>query len=173
MAVKSSAFEAMIYGPLKEDKEPIVIKETTFVAFKNMLDFIHDIVEDWSQMELVELLHMANLAEKYHLPLMKMKVQENLESFTVTEENLMETAATAEEFAFLEQDSKALLQACSSCLEDTPEDLQKFIVEQSAKDDKQGMVGMRLLARLKFADLTFAGGPLKASKEDFVHREEN
>ena len=127
-------------------------------------------------MELVELLHMANLAEKYHLPLMKMKVQENLESFTVTEENLMETAATAEEFAFLDLESKALLQACSSCLEDslaTPGDLQKFMMEQSAKDDKQGMVGMRLLARLKFADLTFAGGPLKASKEDFVHREEN
>ena len=171
MAFKSSAFEAMFYGPLKEDKEPIVIKETTFVAFKNILNFLHDIVEDWSQVELVELLHTANLAERYHLPLMKMKVQENLKNFTVTEENLLETAATAEEFAFLDLESKALLQACSSCLEDslaTPGDLQKFMMEQSAKDDKQGMVGIRLLARFKFADLAFVGVPLNLSQEESV-----
>ena len=148
----------MFYGPLKEDKEPIVIKETTYEAFKNMLNFIHDIGEDWSKVELPELLHTANLAERYHLPKMKLKVQENLNNFAVSEENLLETAATAEKFSWLSQESEALLQACSSCLEDslaTPADLEKFIVEQAAKDDKQGMVGLRLLANVKFANLAF------------------
>ena len=146
----------MFYGPLKEDKEPIVIKETTYEAFKNMLNFIHGIGEDWSKVELPELLHTANLAERYHLPKMKLKVQENPENFTVTFENLLETAATAEEFSWLSQESEALLQACSSCLEDslaTPADLEKFIVEQAA--NKQGMVGLRLLANVKFANLAF------------------
>ena len=171
MAIKSSAFEAMFYGPLKEDKQPIVIKETTFEAFKNMLNFIHDIVEDWSRVELAELLHLANLAERYNLPKMKLKVRENLKSFIITEENMLETAATAEDFACMGQESEALLQACSSCLEDslaTPGDLQKFMVEQSAKDDKQGMVGTRLLACVKFANLSFAGEPLEASNEEKV-----
>ena len=171
MAYKSSTFEAMFYGPLKEDKEPIVIKETTYEAFKNMLNFLHDIVEDWSKVELPKLLHTANLAERFHLPQMKMKVQENIENFTVTKENLLETAATAEEFSFLSLESKALLQACSSCLEEfliTPGDLQKFTVEMSAKEDKQGMVGIRLLARVKFANLVFARVFLEASNEEMV-----
>ena len=59
MAIKSSAFEAMFYGPLKEEEEPILIKETKFEAFTNMLNFLHDIVEDWSKAKLIELLHTA------------------------------------------------------------------------------------------------------------------
>ena len=171
MAIKSSAFEAMFYGPLKEDKEPILIKETTFEAFKNMLNFLHDIVEDWSKAELTELLHTANLGERYHLPKLKLKVLEHIKNFTVTEDNLLETAATAEEFGCLGLESEALLQACSSFLEDsliTPGDLQKFMVEQSAKDDMQGMVGIRLLTRMKMDELSFAEGPQCASNEEKV-----
>ena len=158
MAIKSSTFEAMFYGPLKEEEDPVVIKETTFEAFKNLLNFIHDIVEDWSKVELPELLHTANLAERFNLPKMKQKVLENLQSFAVTEDNMLETAATAEEFGCLVLESEVLLQACSSVLEDslvTPEDVHKFMVEQSVKDDKQGMVGIRLLARVKFEELPF------------------
>ena len=171
MAYKSSAFEAMFYGPLKEDKEPIVIEETTFKAFKNMLNFIHDITEDWSKVELPELLHTANLAERYHLPKMKLQVLEHLKSFTVTEDNLLKTAATAEEFSCLGQESEVLLQACSSFLEEslvTPGDLQKFMIKQCTKDDKQGMVGMRLLSQVKIASLAFAGGPLESNNEEKV-----
>ena len=169
MAIKSSTFEAMFYGPLKENKEPIVIEETTFEAFKNMLNFLHDIVEDWSKAELTELLHMANLGERYNLPKMKLKVLEHLKNFTVTEDNLLETAATAEEFSCLGLESEVLLQACSSFLQDslvTPGDLQTFIIEQSNKDSK---VGLRLLTQIKFDELAcFAEGPLESSYEEKV-----
>ena len=168
MAIKSSTFQAMFYGPLKEDEEPIMIEETTFEAFNNMFNFLHDIEEDWSRAELPELLHTANLAERYNLPKMKLTVLEHIKSFTVTEDNLLETAATAEKFSCLGMESEVLLQACSSFLEDslvTPGDLQKFIIEQSTKDDK---VGIRLLARVKIDELTFVGSPPDSSNEEKV-----
>ena len=55
MAIKSSTFRAMFYGPLKDNSQKVVIKDTTKIAFQHMLRYIHDLCEDWSGVPMREL----------------------------------------------------------------------------------------------------------------------
>ena len=42
MALKSPVFKAMLYGPLRETGDLIKIRDTSMIAFKTMLEYIHD-----------------------------------------------------------------------------------------------------------------------------------
>ena len=157
MALKSPVFKTMFYGALKECGDTVQIKDTSLGAFKALLRYIHEDTfkeedEYWCKMGIVEVIKIADLAEKYHLPGLKSKTVAFAKSFQFPKENLLETFSLAESTPFPEF-SEALLQNCDDFLLATlatPTDYDKFVKEHS-----QESAALRLLARVDFGKMAF------------------
>ena len=62
----SSVFKTQFFGSMKETNKDIVnVEETTFDAFKKMIDYIYSMDIDFGSMSIVELYDIVNLAEMY------------------------------------------------------------------------------------------------------------
>ena len=110
MALKSPVFKIMFFGALKECGDTVQIKDTSLGSFKELLRYVHEEEGgDWCKMGIGEVLKIADLAEKYHLPGLKSKTVVFARSFQFTKENVLETFCLAESTPFLEF-SEALLQ---------------------------------------------------------------
>ena len=157
MALKSPVFKTMFYGALKECRATVQIKETSLGAFKEMLRYVHeDTVNEedkvWCKMGIREVIKIADLAEKYHLPGLKSKTVAFAKSFQFPKENLLEVFSLAESTPFPEV-SEALLQNCVDFLLAilaTPSDYDKFVKEHSEETG-----ALRLLARVDFSKMAF------------------
>ena len=154
MALKSPVFKTMFYGSLKES-DPVQIKDTSLVAFKEMLKYIHEGTEEennWRKMDIGEVIKIADLAERYHLPGLMSKTVDFAKSYQFPKKYLLKTFCLAESVPFTEL-SEALLQNCDEFLLailETPKDYNKFVKEHS-----QESAALRLLARVEHDKLAF------------------
>ena len=154
MALKSPVFKTMFYGSVKES-DPVQIKDTSLGAFKEMLKYIHEGAEEennWRKMDIGEVIKIADLAERYHLPGLMSKTVDFAKSYQFPKEYLLETFCLAESVPFLEF-SEALLENCDEFLLTilaTAKDYEKFVKEHS-----QESAALRLLARVKHDKLAF------------------
>ena len=153
MALKSPVFKIMFFGALKECGDTVQIKDTSLGSFKELLRYVHEEEGgDWCKMGIGEVLKIADLAEKYHLPGLKSKTVVFARSFQFTKENVLETFCLAESTPFLEF-SEALLQNCDDFLLTilaTPNDYNKFVKEHSEESG-----ALRLLARVDVGKMAF------------------
>ena len=164
MALKSPVFKAMLYGPLKETGDQIRIKNSSMKAFQTMLTYIHDAEMDWEfeDLDLIqalkEVLHIADLAERYNLPGLKERTIEYAEDFRYPAEKLFEVASLAEQSAVYKEVSNALQKNCVDYLTatiETPEHLNAFM-DKLSKEEANG-VALRLVARVDFGQMAFVG----------------
>ena len=89
MALKSTIFKNMFCGALKECGHTVQIKDTSWGAFKDLLRYVHEDTfkeegEIWYPMGIGEVIKIADLAEKCHLPGLKFKMvtfTKNLQKF--------------------------------------------------------------------------------------------
>ena len=88
----------MFYGPMKEKTDPIVIKDTTVIAFHHMLKYIHEDVIDLTKLEVEEMFFTADQAERYNLPGLKTEIMEFLKTYQVTESNIFELTNITDNF---------------------------------------------------------------------------
>ena len=56
-------FTHMFYGPMKETKKVIEVKETTFEAFKKMIEYIYNVDIECTEISLQEIYDIVNLEQ--------------------------------------------------------------------------------------------------------------
>ena len=161
MALKSPVFRAMLFGPLAEG-DPIMIKNTSMYAFKRMLTYMHDAQRDrrpWA-IEIRELFLIADLAERYNLPGLTEETIEYAKGYIFpSKERLVEIFQLAEDFHIFAELSEAVLERCASFLRailETPQDVNNFLKEWSAKNAEEASAALRLLARVDHEKMSYA-----------------
>ena len=60
LAANSPVFRGMFYGPLKETREIIPVKQTTFEAFKRLVEFFYQVKIDGSYLTILEIFELLN-----------------------------------------------------------------------------------------------------------------
>jgi len=150
LAAGSSVFTRMFYGPMKETKNVIEVKETTFEAFNKMIEYIYHVDIECSEISLQELYDIVNLSLLYDLPKLTEELKTQMENIPLSMDNLMEVASTASEFSQFEIVSDALLMSCAKFLQkkvSDPADRLEFALTQYASGNVE--VAMELLALVK------------------------
>ena len=161
MALKSTVFKAMFYGPMKEGPT-VIIKDTTVSAFRHMVRFLHNVRDDWSNIELKDLLDMADVAERYILSQMKQLVLVKITKIKIVKETVVQSAAMAEKFQHHTDVYEAVMNTCISFLTTflaSPEDLDdfnKFLFEHATSNPTEALVALKLVHKLKVKDLAFS-----------------
>ena len=163
LALKSSVFKAMLYGPIRETSIHIQIKMTSMHAFKTLLHYIYGVDEEWSAwfVDVKELFLITDLAQRYDLPGLQHKVRKHAAGLLYPEDRVIEIAQIAEQFHVFANLSEILLGNCANFLLailETPKHLKDFLSEWSSagKSAEESSAAIRLLARVDHDDLAFA-----------------
>jgi len=132
LATVSSVFRKQFFGKLAEKKEVIDLKETTYDAFKFLLNYMYcgsdvDGLEGVNELE--EVFEIINLAEKYDIKSLSEEIPKQLELLYIEEANVLDVSRTAVVFKHFEIVSSQLLSRCSEFLKvvlKTDEDIATF-----------------------------------------------
>ena len=118
LALASPVFRRGFYGTdFKEKKnESIEMKGTTLKAFQALISVIYKQPLDLETMTVTETFDLMNLAERYDLPKLKKKLNQELETMVLSKYTVVEVANTAMKFHQLEEASRALLENCAKTL---------------------------------------------------------
>eukprot|EP00092_Neocalanus_flemingeri_P088766 GFUD01112199.1.p1 GENE.GFUD01112199.1~~GFUD01112199.1.p1 ORF type:complete len:299 (-),score=61.73 GFUD01112199.1:141-1037(-) len=146
----SEVFRRSFYGPAKETKDIIPVKQTTLGAFEKMFEYIYQKEVQWGPLTVLELYDVVNLAEKYDISGLMEEVTNQIVNVPLTMENLMEVADTAAQFTQFPTVSSPLLLTCAKFLKKntkTPAELLQFATDQAGKD--QADTVLQLLALVK------------------------
>jgi len=163
LALKSSVFKAMLYGPMREASIHIQIKMTSMHAFKALLQYIYGADEEWSAwvVDVKELFLITDLAQRYDLPGLQHKVRKHAARLLYPKDRVVEIAQVAEQFVVFAELSDILLGNCAKFLLailETPQHLKDFVTEWSSagKSAEESSAAFRLLARVNHDQLAFA-----------------
>jgi len=117
IAMGSPVFAAQFYGKFKETKDRIDVKDTTKEAFATMIDFIYGKTVDWNNATVEKVFAIANMAEKYQVDDLMVKVKKVAAEFPVVDnDDAVTIAATASEFSQFEGLRDMFLIRCNSFL---------------------------------------------------------
>jgi len=151
LAMGSPVFAAEFYGKLKETKDRIDVEDTTKEAFETMVDYIYGKGVDLDYAPVYKVFAVANMAEKYQINDLIMRVQEVAMEYPVDDEyEAVTIAATAREFGQFEGLRDLFLTRCEGFLKSTllgSEDIIKF-ANRYADTDKSDTV-LKLIAMMK------------------------
>ena len=113
LAAFSEVFRKMFFGPLKENKDTIPVKQTTLESFEMLFDFIYNKDIDWSDISILKMFDIINIANKYRIPTLTEEVMIQMENVKLTLQNVMEVAHTAAQFTKFPDASSHLLMTCA------------------------------------------------------------
>ena len=103
LAATSPVFNRQFYGPMKDIREVIEVKDTTPEAFMTMMNYIYkDPGEESFNLNDIDcpqkLFELVELAERYEIPKLKKIVTSALETFDINQENMIFTATVAKNY---------------------------------------------------------------------------
>jgi hypothetical protein len=103
---------------LAEKKDIIDIKETTYDAFKFLLNYIYNGLSGVNEggSELEEMFKIINLAEKYDMKTLSDEIIKQMDELDIEEANVLEVSRTALVFKHFEAISNQLITKCSDFL---------------------------------------------------------
>eukprot|EP00092_Neocalanus_flemingeri_P025679 GFUD01027840.1.p1 GENE.GFUD01027840.1~~GFUD01027840.1.p1 ORF type:complete len:305 (-),score=90.41 GFUD01027840.1:51-965(-) len=157
----STVFKGELFGPAKETRDVIPVRETTPEAFEKMVDYIYSKDIEWGNIKVLEMYEIVNLAERYHLPGLMEEVKIQMEMIPLTMEDVVDVAHTAAQLIQFPDISSTLLLSCAKFVQksfQTPAQLLQFATNQSG--DGQESTVRELLALVRdLPDLP----PLKCS----------
>ena len=126
LAGVSPVFRGMFYGPLKEEREVVEVKETTYEAFDTLVKYIYhppggppfNLNQINCPQKLFELL---TLATKYQMLKLATLTSDALESLTLNRENMIFTATVAKNYkeVFCDLSTKMTLKCLKFLIETT------------------------------------------------------
>ena len=146
----SPVFKSMFFGPLKETRDVIPIEQTTLEAFEKLIEYIYQKDIDWSNMTVLEMYDIVNLAEMYQMPDMMNEIKTQMEVVAITDETLMDIAHTAAQFSQFSDVSSTLLHTCARFLQKTkksPGERLEFAMNQSGGGQEATTLQLLVLAR--------------------------
>jgi len=117
LAARSPVFTNMFLGPMKETKNVIEVKETTFDAFRKLIEYIYHVDIECKDMSLMEFYDIVKLAELYDIPNLSDELMDQMENIPLSMENLIEVASTALKYSQFEEISNAVLVSCARFLQ--------------------------------------------------------
>ena len=120
LAATSPVFNRQFYGPMKDIREVIEVKDTTPEAFMTMMNYIYkDPGEESFNLNDIDcpqkLFELVELAERYEIPNLKEIASRALETLDISLENMIFTATVAKNYkeTFADLSSKVL----TNCLD--------------------------------------------------------
>lgn len=118
LASVSTVFRKQFFGRLAEKKDIIDIKETTYDAFKFLLNYIYNGLSDANEggNGFEEMFEIINLAEKYDMKTLSDDIITQLDVIDIEEANVLDVSRTAFVFKHFEAISDQLLTKCSGFL---------------------------------------------------------
>ena len=118
LASVSTVFRKQFFGKLAEKKDVIDTKETTYDAFKFLLNYIYNGVSDVNEggRGLEEIFEIINLSEKYDMKSLRDEIVKQLDEMDIEEANVLEVSSTALVFKHFEAISNLLINKCSDFL---------------------------------------------------------
>ena len=144
VGLHSDHFKNALYGSgvnFKEDREGImVIKETTKDAFEDFLGFLYKKKIDFKSKNLGELFEILNLAERYQVRELKDMTVEVFKNIPIAMDNVVDMAATAEEFSHFDAMSKAVYSRCVAFIEGQFTNAQSVIEFIQRNEDKATVI---------------------------------
>jgi len=146
----SPVFKSEFFGPAKDTKDTIPVRETTLEAFEKMLEFIYSKETDWSSLTVLEFYDVVNLAEKYDIPELMGHIKSQMDNIPLSMENVMEVADSAYDFNQFPDVSYSLLLRCAKFIKSklrTPARLLEFAVDQSGSGQEATV--LKLMALIK------------------------
>ena len=138
LATFSPVFRKMFFGPMKESKDIIPIKETTVDAFNKLIEYFYQVDIDCGEIDVIELFDILNLAERYNVPKLKEELKEQVKKVPIDMKNLVEVGAVALKFSHFEDVSSALLLHCAKVFQKkvrTAAAQVQFMQEQQARGE--------------------------------------
>jgi len=150
LAGGSRVFRALFFGPMKEKKEEVVIKDTTVEAFTIMINFIYQ-TPNFSLKEITcpeTLFEVYNVSKRYQLDELNDMVKEAFQNFHISEDNVEHAALTAKNYAVFEDMSKILIDKCHNTMKNLPITLESIVnVATAAKRPRYEAVSEHLMQR--------------------------
>eukprot|EP00092_Neocalanus_flemingeri_P024367 GFUD01026423.1.p1 GENE.GFUD01026423.1~~GFUD01026423.1.p1 ORF type:complete len:317 (-),score=67.52 GFUD01026423.1:50-949(-) len=150
LAAFSKVFRDQFFGKLKEEKDVIPVKETTYKAFQKLMFFIYSKDINWGGVTVQEMFDVVNLAEKYIMPELMDEMKKQMENVPITNnDTLFEVAHAATEFSHLFPDvSAALLLTCAKFVQRTipPSEQLQFAKDQSGTGKEAIVLQLLVLA---------------------------
>jgi len=117
MAMSSPVCMKQFYGELKEIDGDIVIKDATKDAFNTMIDYFYGKKVDWKKKAVEEFFEIANMAEKYQVNTLKVKIEGAVQKYLhLDEENFVSVAAVAKKYSHFENLAKTVFMKCQEFL---------------------------------------------------------
>ena len=144
VALHSDHFKNAFYGSglkFKEGRDGVlVIKETTKEAFEDFLGFLYEKKIDFKSKNLGELFEILNLAERYQVRELKDMTVEVFKNIPIAMDNVVDMAATAEEFSHFDAMSKAVYSRCVAFIEGQFTNAQSVIEFIQRNEDKATVI---------------------------------
>jgi len=152
LATFSSVFRAMFFGPMKESKDIILIKETTIEAFEKLIDYFYQVDIDCGEVGIIGLFDIVNLAERYNVPELKEELKEQMGKVPIAMDNLMEVVAISSKFSHFEDVASTLLLNCAKLFQrevHTAADQLQFMLDQRTRGESAAVAALDILALSK------------------------
>ena len=143
----SAVFKGEFFGPAKETKDVIPVRQTTLKSFEFMVDFMYNKIIDWGNLSVEEMYDVVNLAEKYHIPALTEVVESKMNDL-LTMNNVLQVAEISEQFTQFPAVSSSLLAICAKFLRSkltTNEQLLKFARNQSGNGQEATVLKLLFL----------------------------
>jgi len=151
LAASSPVFKAMFFGLMKENKDVIEVKETSYEAFKKLVEYIYHVDIECKDISIVELYDIVNLAERYDMPKLKEELKVQMKNISISMDNVIEVATSANEYSQFEEVSDAVMMSCVNFLQktinDPADERLEFALTQFASGN--GKIALKLLALVK------------------------
>ena len=116
LGLHSDHFNNAFFGSgvnFKEEEDGfVVIKDATKEAFEDFLGFNYEKHIEFDKKTLRELYDVLNLAERYQVKELKNVVCDFIQKFPLSADNVVKSAATAQEFSHFDDASQALFASC-------------------------------------------------------------
>jgi len=150
LGMASPVFKGELFGPAKEKEDVIPVRETTLKAFNIMFDYIYNKNIAWSEVDLLELYNVVNLAEKYLMPGLLEEIRVQVQGFPLTMNNLLDVAHTALQFSQFPSISSEFIYTCARFLKlsfKTDSELLNFATNLSGSGQESTGLHLLKLAR--------------------------
>ena len=168
LAGVSPVFRAQFCGPMKDEREVIEVEKTTSEAFQTLIDFIYRhprqdvfLINNTSCPQ--KLFELLELAERYQVLDLKHLVNEVLQNFVVTRENMIFAATVASNYKALFEDSSVTLSMkCLKFLHTTTKDSEDVfdLIEDTMNNFPEASLDILLeLKKVKDENMQGKGNP--------------
>ena len=136
LAAISPVFRRMFFGPLKETKEVVEVKETSPGAFRAMINYIYASCPQ-NVLRIIKcpqtLFELFALSDRYDIQSLRNEVFDLLWNFWIDRENMIAVATVANSYRalFVEPSTELLLNCFEEFLDLDPEEKETFPVDIS------------------------------------------